>query len=111
MESWQSGNAPDSKSGEPANTGAQVQILYSPYIFKGFDDHLMWLSNLFLFLILSRVDVGMKLSKKCGKSTCPNRICKLTTLFIHVFQFDNDYFSIWISSSRGEMRSAAMVAT
>ncbi len=31
MESWQSGNAPDSKSGEPANTGAQVQILYSPY--------------------------------------------------------------------------------
>lgn len=30
MESWQSGNAPDSKSGEPANTGAQVQILYSP---------------------------------------------------------------------------------
>ncbi len=32
MESWQSGNAPDSKSGEPANTGAQVQILYSPPI-------------------------------------------------------------------------------
>ena len=31
MESWQSGNAPDSKSGEPAYTGAQVQILYSPY--------------------------------------------------------------------------------
>lgn len=31
VESWQSGNAPDSKSGEPANTGAQVQILYSPY--------------------------------------------------------------------------------
>ena len=31
MESWQSGNAPDSKSGEPANTGAQVQILYSPF--------------------------------------------------------------------------------
>ena len=30
LESWQSGNAPDSKSGEPANTGAQVQILYSP---------------------------------------------------------------------------------
>ncbi len=30
MESWQSGNAPDSKSGEPAYTGAQVQILYSP---------------------------------------------------------------------------------
>ena len=34
MESWQSGNAPDSKSGEPANTGAQVQILYSPYCHK-----------------------------------------------------------------------------
>lgn len=33
MESWQSGNAPDSKSGEPANTGAQVQILYSPYLY------------------------------------------------------------------------------
>lgn len=32
MEGWQSGNAPDSKSGEPANTGAQVQILYLPYI-------------------------------------------------------------------------------
>ena len=32
MESWQSGNAPDSKSGEPAYTGAQVQILYSPFI-------------------------------------------------------------------------------
>ncbi len=32
MESWQSGNAPDSKSGEPANTGAQVQILYSPFL-------------------------------------------------------------------------------
>jgi hypothetical protein len=31
-EGWQSGNAPDSKSGEPANTGAQVQILYLPYI-------------------------------------------------------------------------------
>ena len=31
VESWQSGNAPDSKSGEPVNTGAQVQILYSPY--------------------------------------------------------------------------------
>ncbi|BAN06949.1 hypothetical protein LVISKB_1314 [Levilactobacillus brevis KB290] len=31
LESWQSGNAPDSKSGEPANTGAQVQILYSPF--------------------------------------------------------------------------------
>ena len=31
VESWQSGNAPDSKSGEPANTGAQVQILYSPF--------------------------------------------------------------------------------
>lgn len=30
-EGWQSGNAPDSKSGEPANTGAQVQILYLPY--------------------------------------------------------------------------------
>ena len=30
-ESWQSGNATDSKSVEPANTGAQVQILYSPY--------------------------------------------------------------------------------
>lgn len=30
MEGWQSGNAPDSKSGEPANTGAQVQILYLP---------------------------------------------------------------------------------
>ena len=29
-EGWQSGNAPDSKSGEPANTGAQVQILYLP---------------------------------------------------------------------------------
>ena len=33
MEGWQSGNAPDSKSGEPANTGAQVQILYLPYIY------------------------------------------------------------------------------
>lgn len=32
MEGWQSGNAPDSKSGEPAKTGAQVQILYLPYI-------------------------------------------------------------------------------
>ncbi len=32
MEGWQSGNAPDSKSGEPANTGAQVQILYLPFI-------------------------------------------------------------------------------
>lgn len=32
MEGWQSGNAPDSKSGEPVNTGAQVQILYLPYI-------------------------------------------------------------------------------
>lgn len=31
LESWQSGNAPDSKSGEPAYTGAQVQILYSPF--------------------------------------------------------------------------------
>lgn len=31
MESWQSGNAADSKSAEPAITGAQVQILYSPY--------------------------------------------------------------------------------
>ena len=31
MESWQSGNAPDSKSGEPVYTGAQVQILYSPF--------------------------------------------------------------------------------
>ncbi len=31
MESWQSGNASDSKSDDPANTGAQVQILYSPY--------------------------------------------------------------------------------
>lgn len=31
-EGWQSGNAPDSKSGEPANTGAQVQILYLPFI-------------------------------------------------------------------------------
>ncbi len=30
LESWQSGNATDSKSVEPANTGAQVQILYSP---------------------------------------------------------------------------------
>lgn len=30
MESWQSGNATDSKSVEPAYTGAQVQILYSP---------------------------------------------------------------------------------
>lgn len=29
-EGWQSGNAPDSKSGEPANTGTQVQILYLP---------------------------------------------------------------------------------
>ncbi len=32
LESWQSGNATDSKSVEPANTGAQVQILYSPEI-------------------------------------------------------------------------------
>ncbi len=32
LESWQSGNATDSKSVEPANTGAQVQILYSPYL-------------------------------------------------------------------------------
>ena len=31
LESWQSGNATDSKSVEPAYTGAQVQILYSPY--------------------------------------------------------------------------------
>ncbi len=31
VESWQSGNATDSKSVEPAYTGAQVQILYSPY--------------------------------------------------------------------------------
>ena len=31
MESWQSGNAPDSKSGEPIYIGAQVQILYSPF--------------------------------------------------------------------------------
>ena len=31
MESWQSGNAADSKSGEPVYTGAQVQILYSPF--------------------------------------------------------------------------------
>ena len=31
MESWQSGNAADSKSAEPAITGAQVQILYSPF--------------------------------------------------------------------------------
>ena len=30
-ESWQSGNAADSKSAEPAITGAQVQILYSPF--------------------------------------------------------------------------------
>ena len=30
-ESWQSGNAPDSKSGEPIYIGAQVQILYSPF--------------------------------------------------------------------------------
>ena len=33
MESWQSGNATDSKSVEPAYTGAQVQILYSPLNF------------------------------------------------------------------------------
>ncbi len=32
MESWQSGNAPDSKSGEPVSSGAQVQILYSPFL-------------------------------------------------------------------------------
>lgn len=34
MVSWQSGNAPDSKSGEPVHTGAQVQILYSPSVMK-----------------------------------------------------------------------------
>ena len=31
MESWQSGNAADSKSADPVHPGAQVQILYSPY--------------------------------------------------------------------------------
>ncbi|BAO07307.1 hypothetical protein EfmE4453_0116 [Enterococcus mundtii QU 25] len=32
MEGWQSGNAPDSKSGEPQKCGARVQIPYLPYI-------------------------------------------------------------------------------
>jgi hypothetical protein len=32
MESWQSGNAADSKSADPVHPGAQVQILYSPYM-------------------------------------------------------------------------------
>ncbi|GBD64333.1 hypothetical protein TEHD23766T_1760 [Tetragenococcus halophilus subsp. flandriensis] len=31
-ESWQSGNALDSKSSEPYKSGARVQIPYSPYI-------------------------------------------------------------------------------
>lgn len=54
VESWQSGNAPDSKSGEPANTGAQVQILYSPYYIvlnkcqKPWNTHSKWL---FIFFI------------------------------------------------------------
>lgn len=32
LESWQSGNATDSKSVEPAYTGARVRISYSPLI-------------------------------------------------------------------------------
>ncbi len=30
MEGWQSGNAPDSKSGEPQKCGARVQVPYLP---------------------------------------------------------------------------------
>ena len=32
MESWQNGNASDSKSDEPVNPGEQVRPLYSPFL-------------------------------------------------------------------------------
>ena len=81
LESWQSGNATDSKSVEPANTGAQVQILYSPEIERAWYRDLTPVITLFFAISLVPKSTMRTRTSRGRFPSGPFHFCSLISKF------------------------------